>query len=99
MLPEWQQRQRTDETPEQNARRAPAENRARAAGLALKQQPEGSPDDDRYREMEQHADHARVGVDESGDQRKEVDLLHPLSERPAAADPRDPAGEERASGM
>src|SRR5262249_56996727 len=45
-------------------------------------------------EMERDTHHARVGMDQSRDEGKEVDLRHPCAEGPAADHPCQPAATE-----
>src|SRR5262249_8443883 len=61
-----------------------------------KQHAEAGADDDRKEEVERGANHGRIGIDQPGDERIEINLRHPLAERPSAKDARQAARHNRA---
>src|SRR5438552_11955736 len=94
-LPDRQDRQRTEEPPEEAIAEPPAQARPIPTYVALEQKAECGADDDGKHKMQSDTDAVRSRVHQSSNERKEIDLCHPLAEGPAANNPRDPTDNQR----
>src|SRR5262249_9371017 len=96
-LPLGQDRQRSEEPPEQAVGCAPTHTRSIAAHVSLKQKAESDTDDYRKNEVQRDAYHHRFRIHQPCDPREKIDRSHPCAKGPAADNACKTADQNRSS--